>query len=121
MSKIQVKSNSLRNRSLLLNGGQLSLMFDETGIASCPEHYRETIQREMHLRPNRLTIIEAAIGMDHVPATDSAPEVSEEPVAVLKDNEVESVVPNALHEIREEAIAESRKLKKKSVQEQEGK
>jgi hypothetical protein len=56
MRELRLKSNSLRNRSMLM--GSLVLHFDSEGVASFPEAQLAQVREHMSLRPNRFQIIE---------------------------------------------------------------
>lgn len=57
MNMMKVKSNSYRNRSLLVDDN-LVLFFDDSGVAEVPSHERARVERLMMHRPGRFRIVE---------------------------------------------------------------
>jgi len=91
MSDLKVKSN-VRNRTILLDG-KYPIVFDDDGLGRCPLHLRAALEREMIMKPGRLSIVR-----------DPAP--SEVVVEVPKEKEPKE--PEKVEvELSEEDISES--------------
>lgn len=57
MSDVLVKSNSLRNKVMLLNGINV-VAFDAVGLARLPNSLREAMDREIAAKPGRFWYVE---------------------------------------------------------------
>ena len=55
MSDLKVKCN-VRNRTILLDG-KYPIVFDDDGLGRCPLHLRAALEREMIMKPGRLSIV----------------------------------------------------------------
>ena len=93
MSDLKVKSN-VRNRTILLDG-KYPIVFDDDGLGRCPLHLRAALEREMIMKPGRLSIVR-----------DPAPQPPEVVVEVPKEKEPKELEKVEV-ELSEEDISES--------------
>lgn len=104
---LTVKSNYARDRAVVINNGELVLVFDSEGIAKMPAHKREALQIEMTYRPGRYQIFEETVEKPVVEAT---------PEPVIEETKTESVVETKSEEKQEEKATEvTKKITKTKV------
>ena len=105
--ELKVVSNYAKNRVVLLDG-KYALSFNEDGVALCPAHLRESLDREMRNKPNRYRIESAVVPVVVVEA------------AKLPESEIAAVLDVPMVEVPEvKAEPEEVKMEPEAVPEEE--
>lgn len=95
MSTVKVKSNSLRDCTEVLCGGQLIMKFDGEGHCSLPTHKLELLKQVQRARPGRYTVVTA------VPQVPVAAPVAPAPAALVVEDPTPEEAPEESFESAE--------------------